>query len=58
MPTSGSLYQFRWWVSVLYADLIETNKKYGDYNAVIIEDVGHYPMLEKPDEFNQSCVKC
>ena len=32
---------------------IETNKKYGDYNAVIIEDVGHYPMLEKPDEFNQ-----
>src|SRR5262245_5825429 len=32
---------------------IETNKKYADYNAVTIAEVGHYPMLEKPDEFNQ-----
>jgi sigma-B regulation protein RsbQ len=32
---------------------IEINKKYAHYNAVIIEGVGHYPMLEKPDEFNQ-----
>ena len=31
---------------------IETNKKYADYNAVTIAEVGHYPMLEKPDEFN------
>jgi pimeloyl-ACP methyl ester carboxylesterase len=31
---------------------IETNKKYADYKAVLIDDVGHYPMLEKPDEFN------
>jgi pimeloyl-ACP methyl ester carboxylesterase len=29
------------------------NKKYADYKAVTIADVGHYPMLEKPDEFNQ-----
>jgi pimeloyl-ACP methyl ester carboxylesterase len=32
---------------------IEANKKYADYNAVLIEEVGHYPMLEKPMEFNQ-----
>ena len=32
---------------------IEVNKKYADYNAVLINDVGHYPMLEKPDEFNK-----
>jgi hypothetical protein len=28
------------------------NKKYADFNAVTIEEVGHYPMLEKPAEFN------
>ncbi|HLJ91829.1 MAG TPA: alpha/beta hydrolase [Gemmataceae bacterium] len=32
---------------------IAINKKYADYNAVTIEEVGHYPMLEKPAEFNQ-----
>jgi pimeloyl-ACP methyl ester carboxylesterase len=32
---------------------VETNKKYADYAAVTIADVGHYPMLEKPDEFNR-----
>jgi len=32
---------------------VETNKKYADFGAVIIEGVGHYPMLEKPDEFNR-----
>jgi len=32
---------------------VETNKKYADYDAVTIPDVGHYPMLEKPKEFNQ-----
>jgi pimeloyl-ACP methyl ester carboxylesterase len=32
---------------------VEVNKKYADYNAVTIADVGHYPMLEKPTEFNQ-----
>jgi pimeloyl-ACP methyl ester carboxylesterase len=31
---------------------VETNKKYADFGAVIIEGAGHYPMLEKPDEFN------
>jgi pimeloyl-ACP methyl ester carboxylesterase len=32
---------------------VEINKKYADFNAVTIEGVGHYPMLEKPAEFNQ-----
>ena len=32
---------------------VETNKKYADFDAVTIPDVGHYPMLEKPKEFNQ-----
>ncbi|HEV3143011.1 MAG TPA: alpha/beta hydrolase [Gemmataceae bacterium] len=32
---------------------VEINKKYADYSAVTIEGVGHYPMLEKPAEFNQ-----
>jgi pimeloyl-ACP methyl ester carboxylesterase len=32
---------------------VEVNKKYADYNAVTIEGVGHYPMLEKPAEVNR-----
>ncbi|HYT88487.1 MAG TPA: alpha/beta hydrolase [Gemmataceae bacterium] len=32
---------------------VAINKKYADYDAVLIEAVGHYPMLEKPGEFNQ-----
>ena len=32
---------------------VDINKKYADFNAVTIENVGHYPMLERPDEFNQ-----
>jgi pimeloyl-ACP methyl ester carboxylesterase len=31
----------------------DVNKKYADFKAVLIESVGHYPMLEKPEEFNQ-----
>jgi pimeloyl-ACP methyl ester carboxylesterase len=31
---------------------VAINKKYADYDAVLIQDVGHYPMLEKPAEFN------
>jgi pimeloyl-ACP methyl ester carboxylesterase len=44
---SGGGYQF------FQPTVIEINKKYADYNAVLIDDVGHYPMLEKPAEFNQ-----
>ncbi len=32
---------------------IAVNKKYADFSAVLIDEVGHYPMLEKPEEFNQ-----
>jgi pimeloyl-ACP methyl ester carboxylesterase len=31
----------------------DVNKKYADFSAVVMEGVGHYPMLEKPAEFNQ-----
>jgi pimeloyl-ACP methyl ester carboxylesterase len=31
----------------------DVNRKYADYKAVIMEGVGHYPMLEKPAEFNE-----
>jgi pimeloyl-ACP methyl ester carboxylesterase len=33
---------------------VEVNKKYADFAAVTIDAVGHYPMLEKPDEFNRT----
>lgn len=32
---------------------VDINSKYADYKAVLIDNVGHYPMLEKPAEFNQ-----
>jgi pimeloyl-ACP methyl ester carboxylesterase len=31
---------------------VAINRKYADYDAVVIDAVGHYPMLEKPEEFN------
>jgi pimeloyl-ACP methyl ester carboxylesterase len=30
----------------------EVNKKYADFDVITMADVGHYPQLEKPDEFN------
>jgi pimeloyl-ACP methyl ester carboxylesterase len=27
------------------------NRKYADYGAVMLDGVGHYPMLEKPPAF-------
>ncbi len=32
---------------------IETNRKYADYSAVLMDGVRHYPMLERPVEFNK-----
>ena len=31
---------------------VAVNRKYADYDAALIAEVGHYPMLEKPAEFN------
>jgi sigma-B regulation protein RsbQ len=31
----------------------EVNRKYADFKAVIMEGVGHFPMLERPAEFNR-----
>jgi pimeloyl-ACP methyl ester carboxylesterase len=37
----------------LYPTNIEGNRRYSaGFDAVIMEGVGHYPMLERPDEFN------
>ncbi len=32
---------------------VAVNKKYADYDAVMMDTIGHYPMLERPAEFNQ-----
>ncbi len=32
---------------------VEINRKYADYNAIIMDGVGHFMMRERPDEFNQ-----
>jgi pimeloyl-ACP methyl ester carboxylesterase len=32
---------------------VEINRKYGDFDAVLLPDQGHFLMLEKPDEFNR-----
>lgn len=31
---------------------VEINRKYADFDAVIMDGVGHYPQLERPEEFN------
>ncbi|MHC4353658.1 MAG: alpha/beta fold hydrolase [Planctomycetota bacterium] len=31
---------------------VETNRKYSDFDVVLMQGVGHFPMLEKPEEFN------
>lgn len=32
---------------------IEVNRKYADYDAVVLDGVGHYLMLERPQAFNE-----
>lgn len=31
---------------------VETNQKYADFDVIEMSNVGHFIMLEKPDEFN------
>lgn len=35
---------------------VETNRKHADFDAVLMEGVGHYPQLERPEEFNQKLL--
>jgi pimeloyl-ACP methyl ester carboxylesterase len=32
---------------------IEANLRHGNYDATLMEDVGHFVMLERPEEFNR-----
>ncbi len=32
---------------------IEVNLRHGNYDAVLMEEVGHFVMLERPEEFNR-----
>ncbi len=36
-----------------YPTAVEINRKYGDFDAVLMPGVGHFLMLEKPVEFNR-----
>jgi pimeloyl-ACP methyl ester carboxylesterase len=36
---------------------IEINRKYADFDAVLMEDVGHFPQLERPDELNDHLAR-
>jgi len=31
---------------------VETNRKYADFDAVLVPDVGHYLQMTRPGEFN------
>lgn len=36
---------------------IETNRKYADFDAVLMDGVGHYPHMTRPDRFNELLLK-
>lgn len=36
---------------------VDVNRKYGDFDVVLMEGVGHFPMLEKPKEFNEKLAE-
>ncbi len=36
-----------------YPTAVQINRKYGDFDAVLMPQVGHFLMLEKPVEFNR-----
>lgn len=35
----------------------DANRKYADFDVVLMEGVGHFPMLEKPKEFNEKLAE-
>lgn len=36
---------------------IERNRAYGDFDATLLPDVGHYLQLERPDAFNRELIR-
>ena len=36
---------------------VETNRKYADFDVVLMDGVGHFPMLERPEAFNDHLRK-
>jgi sigma-B regulation protein RsbQ len=36
---------------------VEVNRKYADYDAILMNDVGHFLQLERPKEFNEHLSK-
>jgi pimeloyl-ACP methyl ester carboxylesterase len=36
---------------------VDVNRKHGDFDVVLIDGVGHFPMLEKPKEFNEKLAE-
>lgn len=42
-----------YWYIIKSVELENNRKYFNDYDFVIIIDTGHYPMLEKPEEFNE-----
>lgn len=39
--------------AALWPTKVETNRRYADFDAQIMEGVGHFPMLETPRAFNE-----
>lgn len=37
--------------------MIEINRKYADYDAVLMDDAGHFLQLERPKEFNDNLAR-
>lgn len=35
---------------------VEGNRKFADYDAVMLDGFGHFPMLEQPEEFNEKLL--
>ena len=33
---------------------VEVNRRFADFDAVLMEDIGHYVQLERPQEFNEN----
>ncbi len=36
---------------------VDINRKYGDFEVILMKNVGHYPMLERPEEFTELLKK-